>query len=104
MIKKRAHHRIPFNKPVKLTFEHLGSFITQYSSNISENGMFIITERPYPLGTRFQFEFTLKRDHELIAGEAEVRWIKEKVSNNGVEERGMGVRFITLRPGSRELI
>ncbi len=104
MIKKRAHHRVPFNKPIKLTFERLGSFITQYSSNISEDGMFIITDRPYPVGTHFQFEFTLKMDHELIAGEAEVRWIKEKASNNDVEERGMGVRFVTLRPGSRELI
>lgn len=104
MIKKRIHQRVPFNRPIKLTFERLEPFITQYSSNISEEGMFVITERPYPVGTRFQFEFTLKGDHELIAGEAEVRWIKEKVSKDSAIEGGMGVRFVTLRPGSLELI
>lgn len=104
MIKKRNHYRVPFSEPVKLTFDQLGPFITQYSLNISEEGMFIITERPYPVGTRFQFEFTLKGGCELVAGEAEVRWIKEKGDGEGAEKGGMGVKFITLRPGSRELI
>ena len=75
---ERAHARIPVETRVNLEFEKFSGFITEYSSNLSEGGMFIKTDDPKPLGTILSFEFKLKDNFKLIQGLGEVVWVKEQ--------------------------
>lgn len=88
---------------VDLEFETFSGFVTEYSSNVCERGMFVRCKDPKPAGTALSFEFKLSDDSKLIAGLGEVAWArKEDLS----EERpaGMGIRFVELDQPSRDLI
>ncbi|MDX1631412.1 MAG: TIGR02266 family protein, partial [Thermoanaerobaculia bacterium] len=87
-----------------LKFKEFRGFITEYSANISPGGMFIITESPQEPGSVFDFEFRLADDDfQIIHGLGEVVWVREE-SGGPDRPRGMGIRFLHLDEGSRELI
>ncbi|MEM7049767.1 MAG: PilZ domain-containing protein [Acidobacteriota bacterium] len=93
---------MPFDGEVHLTFED-GSRVAAHASNISLGGMFIATEEPRPVGTSFSVEFRLTPDGRAIEGRGRVLWVREQPE--GPEyPRGLGLRFLELTPGSRELI
>ena len=99
----RQNARVPIETRVHLEFEKFSGFITEYSSNISEGGIFIRTNDPKPLGTVLSFEFKLADNFKLIQGLGEVVWARtEDLSPE--RPAGMGIRFVDIDPQSRELI
>ncbi|MFH1261935.1 MAG: TIGR02266 family protein [Pseudomonadota bacterium] len=99
----RQASRAPIEIQVHLEFEKFSGFITEYSQNISEGGMFIQTKEPKPLGTVVSFEFKLANDFKLIQGLGEVVWVRtEDLSDD--RPAGMGIKFADLDSQSRELI
>lgn len=88
---------------MRLKFDRFRGFVEEYSANLSLGGMFIRTDSPSEVGTVLPIEFRLGEDYELIKGTGRVVWVREEGQS---EERpaGMGVRFLELTPGSRELI
>ncbi len=103
LIDKRSSSRIPFAANVHIEFEKFSGFISEYSMNISEGGMFINSTTPAPVGTVLSFEFKLKDNFTLIQGLGEVMWILEP-GQAPAEQCGMGIRFRELSPQSRQLI
>ena len=96
--------RIPLERKISLKFKEFRGFITEYSSNISLGGMFITTEAPQPPGSVFDFEFRLADDDfQLIHGIGEVVWVREEASGPD-HPPGMGIRFLHLGEGSRDLV
>jgi molecular chaperone DnaK len=99
----RDSTRVPLAHRIQLKFDRFSGFINEYFSNISPGGIFIRTDTPEPPGQLLDFEFRLGDGYELIHGRGEVVWARER--GEGPERPpGMGVRFIELSPGSKDLI
>jgi len=64
------------------------------TTNISRGGMFIRTDRPYPLRTTFPFRLTLD-DASILEGVALVRWVQDQKSV--AHPMGMGIEFIDMK-------
>lgn len=95
--------RITLEREISIRVPRFDTFVTEYSTNISTTGMFIISEEPHAPGTTFTFEFSVADDWKLIRGKAQVVWTRYHTEE---KERpaGMGVRFVELDPQSRRLI
>jgi uncharacterized protein (TIGR02266 family) len=100
---QREGRRLPLRRRVSLKFKDFQGFVNEYLENISAGGMFIRTTVPPPVGTVFDFELTLEDYSRLVHGLGEVVWVRER--DEGFDRpAGMGVRFLSLEPESRELI
>jgi type IV pilus assembly protein PilZ len=88
---------------VRLQFDRFRGFVEEYSANLSLGGMFIRTDQPAAVGTEMPIEFRLGADYELIKGRGRVVWAREDAVDDE-HPAGMGIRFLELTPGSRELI
>ena len=100
---RRNTDRIPFETNVHIEFEKFSGFISEYSVNISEGGMFIKSDNPAPVGTILSFEFKLKDNFTLIQGLGEVSWIRDRATSPE-DPAGMGVKFREVSNQSKQLI
>ena len=99
----RDSRRVPLETRVQLKFDRFDGFISEYSSNLSPGGIFLRTRAPQPLGTVLDFAFRLGDGFELIRGRGEVVW--NRMEDEGpTRPAGMGLRFLELSEGSKELI
>jgi molecular chaperone DnaK len=99
----RDSRRVPLETRVQFKFDRFDGFISEYSANISPGGLFLRTRVPQPPGTVLDFEFRLGDGFELIRGRGEVVW--NRLEDEGAARpAGMGLRFISLSDGSKELI
>lgn len=81
------------------TFE----YANESCSDVSVGGMFINSGSPAPAGTLLKLECDIDQSSEQkIRGVARVVWLRREPSEHGPS--GMGVKFVKLEPGSRELI
>ena len=99
----RDSRRVPIEARVQFTFDRFAGFLSEYSSNISPGGMFIKTLTPLALGQVLDFEFDLGDGFELIKGRGEVTWTRVQ-DEGSLRPPGMGIRFLELSDGSRDLI
>ena len=99
----RIFRRVPFETAVRLRFDDFADFVTEYSGNISLGGMFVKIADPPPIGTSLEIEFRLDDGVDLIRGRGKVIWVREEAPAPE-QPAGIGVRFVELTPGSRELI
>lgn len=99
----RDSRRVPIATKVQFKFDRFSGFISEYSSNLSPTGMFIVTEKPEPPGRILDLEFRLGDGFEIINGQGEVVWART-VPDGPTRPPGMGIRFLDLSPGSQELI
>lgn len=99
----RDSRRIPLETSVHFKFDRFSGFLSEYCSNISPGGMFIRTKTPSPAGTVLDFAFGLGDGFEIIRGKGEVVW--NRTEDDGPERpAGIGIRFLELSEGSKELI
>jgi uncharacterized protein (TIGR02266 family) len=99
----RDSRRVPLETRVQFKFDRFSGFLSEYSANISPGGMFIRTLAPQPPGSVLEFEFRLGDGFELIKGRGEVVWTRAE--DDGVSRpAGMGIRFLDLSQGSKDLI
>lgn len=99
----RDSRRVPLETRVQFKFDRFSGFISEYSSNISPGGMFIKTRSPLQPGQTLDFAFRLGDGFELIKGRGEVVWTRDQ-DDGPARPAGMGLRFLELAEGSRELI
>lgn len=99
----RDSRRVPLETRVQFKFDRFSGFISEYSSNISPGGMFIRTKNPLPPGQTLDFAFRLGDGFELIKGKGEIVWTRAE-DESPTRPAGMGLRFLELSEGSKELI
>ncbi|HWM89130.1 MAG TPA: PilZ domain-containing protein [Thermoanaerobaculia bacterium] len=99
----RDSRRVPIAARVTFKFERFSGFISEYSANISPTGMFITANNPEPPGGVLDFEFQLGDGFEIIQGKGEVVWTRA-VAEGPHRPAGMGIRFLDLSEGSKDLI
>jgi molecular chaperone DnaK len=99
----RDSRRVPLETRVQFKFDRFSGFLSDFSANVSPGGLFIRTRTPQPAGTVLEFEFRLGDGFELIRGRGEVVWIRAE-DEGAARPAGMGLRFLELSQGSKELI
>jgi DNA-binding response OmpR family regulator len=83
---RRRHVRIPINFPVEIQVEANDSRLTVHTVDLGENGMALkLSNRKLPAS--FQWQFTLPRTSQAVAGRGEIAWEGDQVA---------GVRFCDL--------
>lgn len=98
---RRLADRVHVNAEVGVYSD--SNFFTGFTEDISEGGLFVATYDLEPIGTVIEVEFTLPGNHNMkLAGE--VRWLRDPIQAEDGMFPGMGVRFIDLNPGDRELL
>lgn len=98
---RRNGRRLPLE--VEIEYESTEDFLTDYTANISLGGMFIKTNNPLELDTRFRLSFRLPTEDRVIETIAVVRW-RVAPGAAGPMTPGMGVRFETLSPADRRAV
>jgi type IV pilus assembly protein PilZ len=92
-----AERRIARRLPVRVMVEYecLEDFLVDYTANVSVGGMFIKTNSPLEVGTRFRLRFRLPGMDRPIDTYAVVRWAL-RPDEAGPMIPGMGVAFEEL--------
>ncbi|MCP4899004.1 MAG: PilZ domain-containing protein [bacterium] len=96
-IKTRASMRIVVKLEVILDRSGREQFMAQ-TKDISSSGMFLATERLFPVGSVVLFEFTLPNDSKAYCGDAEI--VRHSGKNDRI--RGMGIRFLSFSQNTPE--
>ena len=79
-------------------------FIEQHCHDISRSGMFVKTNSPFPTSTLVKFEIRIGSDATVIQGVGRVVWKRDSQAIATERPAGMGVKFIKLDEGSRQVI
>lgn len=94
-IEQRTMRRLPIR--VLVEYQALSDFLEDYTANLSIGGMFIQTDTPLDLGTRFRLRFAVPGRKKPIETVGEVRWSVSR-DQAGAMNPGMGVQFDALAP------
>jgi type IV pilus assembly protein PilZ len=94
-IERRTNRRLPIR--VMVEYETTEDFLIDYTANVSIGGMFIRTDQPLEMGTRFRIRFRLPDRKKPIETYAVVRWVVSP-ADPGLMQPGMGVQFDELSP------
>lgn len=95
---RRRQQRVPLS--IKVRYPRRNAFFFEYTRNISHGGMFIGTEKPFPIGTRFRFALEIPGEEEPLQLTGEVRWRVAPEDMEGLRdpienlETGMGIAFL----------
>jgi type IV pilus assembly protein PilZ len=95
---RRHQDRVPLE--IKVRYPRRNAFFFEYTRNISRGGMFIGTQRPFPIGTRFDFALEIPGEPEPMILHGEVRWRVTEDDLQGLHqdidklETGMGIAFL----------
>ena len=91
----RAAVRVKVNTEVTLV-DHLGDSHVAQTRDLSTSGVFAVTHRLAPVGSRTTVIFNLPDDRAPFVAEGEV--VRHAVDPTG-ENQGMGLRFVSFRDG-----
>jgi molecular chaperone DnaK len=99
---QRGGLRKAVNLLVALRHPDLSTFEESFATNLSEGGMFVHLREPRPVGTLLRFEVQIAGGQRVMAGAAEVRWVRLPGDPSGPP--GMGLRFVALDGQTQELV
>lgn len=93
----RLHHEIP------VAYRSVGSFLSDWATNISQGGLFINTRKPLPVGTDVKILLQLPGASFPCSLDGRVTRVTE-FDNHANMVPGMGIEFVALEePQRREL-
>jgi uncharacterized protein (TIGR02266 family) len=98
---RREHSRAVAE--IEIEFKKDIDFVTSYMLNISKGGLFVKTDDAYPLDTIVLLRFTMPGDTQPIESEGKVVWSNSN-KRKGYFPRGMGLKFLKLKPDDAEKI
>lgn len=100
---RRSSERRPVALQVRLAYDDRGDFVERYAINVSNNGIFIRSREPRPIGSKLKFELHLRTGEIIFAGEGTVRW-RQLPDARGLGLSGMGLQFDDLTEESRQVL
>ena len=102
---RRVHPRKDVSLRVRVKADNVDDFVEQFAHNISKGGLFLRSQKPYPVDTEIHFEIQLKDGSRVLRGKGKVTWSQPPPSP-GEKPRncGMGVKFIGLDAESQAMV
>ena len=99
---RRKDERHPIE--LKVEYQRLNTFFSDYTKNISKGGTFIKTNQPLGIGTEFIFKLYVPKLKQPIRIRGHVEWIVHEadVGPGDSREPGMGIRFVFRNEGERQ--
>ncbi|MCB0326010.1 MAG: PilZ domain-containing protein [Bdellovibrionales bacterium] len=97
---RRKFARIFLESNVKILFAQEDQRDQVLLENLSEGGLFLVTNSPKPIGTKLNFEFRVKNQEESIQGTGIVKWVEKDPS----KRKGMGIQFMELNDAGKQII
>jgi type IV pilus assembly protein PilZ len=98
---RRQYER--YETSISVDYSSGDTFLFSYIQNISEMGIFIRSDDPFPIGSMLQLRFA-PDGQEPIEVNGEVTWINPYRPFGDNLNPGMGIRFRELTPELRERI
>ncbi len=92
-----------FETSISVDYASGDTFLFSYIQNISEMGIFIRSDEPFPIGTRLHMRFT-PEGQDPIEVSGEVTWVNPYRPFGDNLNPGMGVNFTGLSSELRERI
>jgi type IV pilus assembly protein PilZ len=89
--RRQGGDRLPVE--VKVDYRTVGSFITDYTKNISRGGLFIRTSLPLDVGERIRLRITLPEGDAPFALDGIVKWVST-LRDREKHPPGMGIEFV----------
>ncbi|MBW2276518.1 MAG: TIGR02266 family protein [Deltaproteobacteria bacterium] len=90
---------------IDVNYRHDETYLYSHTGNISEMGIYLLTDKPLAVDTKIELRFAVPGEPEPLRVQGEVRWV---VHPGGGTEPGMGVKFLDpseeFRQRIRELI
>lgn len=80
---------------LKVDYRTGGSFVTDYSANVSRTGVFIQTSHPLPVGEKVRLRMQLPEGEAPFALDGVVKWVCT-ARDKGRHPPGMGIEFVDL--------
>ena len=89
-------------KPTKIEvmFREYGAFVKAYMLNVSNGGLFVKTEDPFPLDYPVSLRLILPSETKPLDIEGRVVWINPKGRKNSFP-KGMGIQFEKMNDEAR---
>lgn len=97
-INQRQHQRRDIQ--LQVLYKSIGSFLNDYTANISIGGCFLNTEQPFAMGEQIELVLVLPSGQNIQAT-AIVRWVSQGKS---AQYNGVGVQFTVLSADDQRLI
>ena len=107
---RRLAKRLPIE--IDVAIEGAAHQVTAQTADLSEGGLFLLTEAPIPVGTHVMMTFTLPNGASLsVLGV--VKWARERYERYERHERndddrvrapGLGVAFFCLEPYAKDVL
>ncbi len=103
---RRKDERRPIE--LKVEYQRLNTFFSDYTKNISKGGTFIKTDKPLDIGTEFVFKLYVPTLQSPIQIRGQVQWVvgEEDLAkgNARADEPGMGILFVFRDPEEQRAI
>lgn len=97
---KRKEERL--NASIQVSYNSYHEFITEYTKNVSQGGIFINTKRHHEVGQVIELSLVVPEMDKPFKIKGEVIHIKSHNDQN--KESGIGVKFLDIDPESRTAI
>lgn len=92
---------------LKVEYQRLNTFFSDYTKNISKGGTFIKTDKPLPIGTEFIFKLFVPKLKEPLRIRGCVEWtVSQDDIDSGAAtgDTGMGIHFVYKSGEARQAI
>lgn len=103
---KRQYRRLALDIEVKLHKKKNGKGASSgayflRTKNVAQHGLFLRTDKPFPMGEELELEFSLPTSSTPIKISGKVVWIADK-DRNPTYYPGMGIRLIKITPEDKK--
>lgn len=78
---------------LKVEYQRLNTFFSDYTKNISRGGSFIATEKPLAVGTEFVFVLGVPKLETPLRLNGRVMWVTTAEDASKANPAGMGIEF-----------
>lgn len=92
----RQNKRYPARPGLAIRCDSWAEFATLYASDVSQGGMFLVTDDPPPILSRVELRMQLPEGHEIVLDARVVHVIDQDQAAAEGKHAGVGVEFVEL--------
>jgi len=101
---KRRSPRASIKARVDYEIESEDTFLFEYTTNLSRDGIFLQTNNPLEPDTVLSLRFNVPESNRVIEVQGKVIWVNEFRPKGENLNPGMGIQFIDLSDDDKDLI